>query len=468
MKKLIYIALIALALNNRGYSQTITLPEKLAFSTAEGFGQNATGGRGGSIIYVTNLNESGSGSLRAAIETSGARIIIFRVGGTIDLANSRLTISNPNITIAGQTAPGGGIAIANGTLVIQASNVIIRHIRARSSYDNDDCIRIKHSGSGTLENIILDHVSVSWGKDGNLDISNGLNITVQNTLISKNIKSCLVNFDSKNISYIRNIFALVDQRVLRGNTIGHLDLTYEMINNYLYGVNVPGGPSQGLKTTTENNVCEKSNDFSISSSFLIDNIPPNPANGEPNTIENSYYYATGNDIGDAYSYQLRPTIASQYIFDVPLYRSSYTPLPIVGLKAKLLADTGAGALIPQGLDSHDLGIISNINSKTGTIAETGTLPTIASGTPYADSNNDGISDTWASLHGISSASEVKAEYEIDGKTVINDAEYTALEIFLAELAGDFDRLPLDDGPDPEIPVRNNEQKKAAATNILNW
>ncbi|MEQ8219811.1 MAG: Ig-like domain-containing protein, partial [Arenibacter sp.] len=84
-----------------------------AFPGAEGFGQYATGGRGGKVLFVTNLNNSGSGSLREALEASGPRTVIFRVGGTINLS-SGIVIKNPNLTIAGQTAPGGGILIKGG------------------------------------------------------------------------------------------------------------------------------------------------------------------------------------------------------------------------------------------------------------------------------------------------------------------------------------------------------------------
>ena len=105
--------------------------QQLAFPTAEGYGKYTVGGRGGTVYEVTNLNDAGAGSLRAAVEASGARIVVFRVCGTITL-NSNLTISNPNITIAGQTAPGEGITIRNSKVNLGGSvDLIVRNVRFR-------------------------------------------------------------------------------------------------------------------------------------------------------------------------------------------------------------------------------------------------------------------------------------------------------------------------------------------------
>src|SRR4030066_2582757 len=118
-----------------------------AFPGAEGFGASTTtGGRGGTVCKVTNTNDSGSGSLRHCINQTGARYIVFTTGGTITLSSGlNILPANSNVTIAGQTAPGGGIQIRNGALRISGSNVIVRGLRIRSGLTgtNDDCISIE-------------------------------------------------------------------------------------------------------------------------------------------------------------------------------------------------------------------------------------------------------------------------------------------------------------------------------------
>ncbi|HLO14114.1 MAG TPA: hypothetical protein VK206_04735, partial [Anaerolineales bacterium] len=143
----------------------------VAFPGAEGFGAQSVGGRGGKVIEVTNLNDSGPGSLRACAAAQGPRICVFRTGGTIT-TQSEIVVTNPFLTIAGQTAPGGGITLrasqsyTGETLVISTHDVIIRYVRFRAGASAlANSVRRSLTLNNGGYNIILDHDSLSWATD---------------------------------------------------------------------------------------------------------------------------------------------------------------------------------------------------------------------------------------------------------------------------------------------------------------
>ncbi len=157
-------------------------PAQLAFPGAEGYGRFARGGRGGKVVVVSNLNDSGPGSLRAAVENEiGPRTIVFNVSGLITL-KSRLNITDPYVTIAGQTAPGKGICIRHATFGITGNDVIVRFIRVRLGKPN-----VSYGGMGLTgcDYSIVDHCSISWTMDEAFSSRGAKNITLQRTLISE-------------------------------------------------------------------------------------------------------------------------------------------------------------------------------------------------------------------------------------------------------------------------------------------
>ena len=158
-------------------------PRQLAFPGAEGAGRFAQGGRGGRVIEVTTLADSGPGSLRAAVEAKGPRMVVFAVGGIITL-ESKLVATNPYLTVAGQTAPGQGITIRKyGFGLSGAHDTIIRHVRVRPG--NIAGVTLDGMGMQGSNHAIIDHASISWTLDEAFSSRSARNITLQRTLISE-------------------------------------------------------------------------------------------------------------------------------------------------------------------------------------------------------------------------------------------------------------------------------------------
>lgn len=241
------------SLNGKPYIPWAQRPDDLpqadipAFPGAYGGGEYSFGGRGGKVITVTNTNDSGPGSLRAACRTAGARIIVFNVAGLIML-KTPIIIKAPYVTIAGQTAPGDGVCIAGESFWISTHDVVIRYMRFRRGI-TDVGRRDDACGGDPVGNIMIDHCSCSWGLDETISIyrhmyfpekgSKGekypsVNVTIQNTIAAQGLDTYNHAFGStlggENCSFLRNLWA---DNTGRNPSIGWNGI-FTFTNNVIY------------------------------------------------------------------------------------------------------------------------------------------------------------------------------------------------------------------------------------------
>jgi pectate lyase len=414
-----------------------------AFPGAEGYGAMSVGGRGGRVIEVTNLNDSGSGSLRAAVETSGARIVIFRVSGTIELQKA-LKIKYPYITIAGQTAPGGRICLKGYNFNIAADHVIVRYMRFRlgdNTLQETDTVTVS---SG--RNIILDHCSASWSVDETLstDVDTNVmgNLTVQWCMITESLdcsihsKGChgygslLRGCYNNGYSFHHNLYAHHKGRSPRpGNynsyTTDPDGLILDFRNNVIYnwGGSYAGYNADTTSVTKMNFVCN--------------------------------YYKTGPNSTNSYAYQESCTYCRAYFSDnwmngicpadpwslvrfsgfTEAAKAAYmlsSPLSVAqvntddALTAYGLVLADAGATFPER-DTADVRVINEVVDGTGGIIndedEVGGWPELASTAPPQDSDHDGMPDDWELAHCLDPSDSSDANGDRDGDGYTNIEEY---------------------------------------------
>jgi pectate lyase len=453
----------------------------VAFPGAQGGGALSVGGRGGTVYLVTNTADSGAGSLRACIDASGPRTCVFRTGGTIALL-SPLMVLNPFLTIAGQTAPGGGIQITgpsganapgNPAFLVRTHDVVIRYLRIRRGHNAGEiCNQSPWSCGASVEvlsnwasdnpyNIMFDHISAEWSNYDALVIvgSNGVtnqphSITVSYSILGEElggagqvVGAAFGGYAGQgpaapdamtDLDVHHNLFAGTSHRmplmtVNSGRLVNNFVYAWtyypmrskglrDFINNYFSVRSGQVAPSHEIQAWTEN----AGNDTSVAPSFyLIGNVGPTDPSGTSNwsmtalTVNESASEAS-SPLSGAYQRSSPIPTPTRYIpivADLVSNISSASGLllntartaPYDGVGAsRNLGCSGKWADAQDSVDSRIVNAVANGTTLFGSYtyqglwaspqsqADLGGWPTLAAGTPCADSNNNSLPDVWES------------------------------------------------------------------------
>ena len=447
-----------------------------AFPGAEGHGRYVTGGRGGRVIYVTNLNDDNSpGSLRYAINQSGARTILFQVSGTIQL-RSNLTISNGDVTIAGQTAPGDGITIRDYTVRINADNVILRFLRFRmgdETNQENDAI-----WGRDRKDIIIDHCSISWGTDELASFYDNENFTMQWCILSESLRNSVHNkglhgyggiWGGRNASFHHNLLAHNDSRNPRfcGSRYSNqpaLELV-DFRNNTLYNWGSNSAyAAEGGRYNIVNNYYKAGPATTSNRSRILQPYADDGSNSQPRGTFGTFYI-TGNLVTAS------AANTSNNWLGVSLHSSfgSYAPgITLNDIKSDVefnpsevtthTAQTAyekvlryAGASLKR--DTIDKRILHDVSTGTATCTDggngstnglidtqraTGGWPELTATAAPADSDNDGMPDHWEEANRLDKFNAA------DALLTTIDGSYPNLEVYLNSLVEEIIRSSLED------------------------
>ncbi|MFB2121256.1 SUMF1/EgtB/PvdO family nonheme iron enzyme [Parapedobacter sp. 2B3] len=409
-----------------------------AFPGAEGFGAFTQGGRGGKVYIVTTLEDYDAdepvieGSLRQAVEAEGPRTIVFEKGGLISLKRI-LLISNPFITIAGQTAPGDGICLKDFSLVIETDEVIIRHIRSRLGEDQRQELDAVSINFGN--NIILDHCSASWSTDEVLSSYSEM-VTIQWCIIAEGLfhsfhpkgphsMGSIIEGKTGAISLLNNIYAHNNSRnPLIQNKGEEPGAVVEIRNNVIYDWGeLPGytsNPGQARINYVNNYIKPGPSTSDRSRQYAFE-----PENHYTNIyIAGNYHAANQGDTTD----NTRLLMASDSLRKEVVLEVPYPTLPYQQMDAETLFETvlnHAGATLPKR-DAVDQRIVNDVRTGTGKIInsqnDVGGWPTYAAGISPLDTDRDGMPDEWEDEHGldIANGSDHAADNDGDGYTNLEE------------------------------------------------
>ena len=435
-----------------------------AFPGAEGFGSTTAGGRGGKIIEVTNTQDSGPGSLRAAVEAEGPRTVIFRVGGIIELEQN-IRISSPFITIAGQTAPGNGICLKNGGFWVRTHDVIIRGIYARpgdSEIGEDPGTRrgiwITSTGAPTdVYNIIVDHCSFSWAVDKNINIFGKLGsqivreITFQWCIIAEGLAvpraGMTISSKCNDISIHHCLFL----KNFRENPNVDTESRVELINNFVYNwestafevsnsggtVNTVDAVNNIFKPGPRTKLCGNKDDrrgivmrtrdrnFQLGTQVYVSgNIGPGRLTGLEDEWETVQHAYTECIPPPTVFQSLEPVVNSGTVTIDPLTNPD-------AFQDFLLDNVGVVVLDNLGdrrRDAVDSRLINEVQHSLGDFtvdspADVGGYPIYPAGNPPVDDDRDGMPDAWEIAHDLNPDNPDDHRDDRNGDGYTNIEEY---------------------------------------------
>lgn len=430
-------------------------PAQLAFPGAEGYGRFAVGGRGGKVVEVTNLNDSGSGSLRDAVDQAiGARTIVFNVSGNIKLA-SRLVVNQPYITIAGQTAPGEGITISKAPVGLTGNDGVIRFLKVRigggTTYDGMGLTGANHS--------IIDHCSISWTIDESFSSRSAHNITLQRTLISEALN--VAGHDKYGIGQKHGYAATIGGDV---GSFHHNLLAHNEGRNWSMGGGLNGDGYYSGKLDIRNNVVynwgHRTTDGGAAEVNFVNNFYKPGVSTKIFVALNAQiegvgkgkqqYYFDGNvmpgyfneknqDIGRKFTVSNKANVDYPVFLPKPFFESSVNTQSAEAAYKNVLSDVGANQPF---FDKHDIRIVDETlkgtfsfkGSKSGlgglidNETDAGGFPNFANEKRPTDwdTDHDGLPNWWEKAFGLNENSKVgdfseaNSDIDKDGFTQLDD------------------------------------------------
>ena len=459
------IVFLIITIVSSAQTQTFETTLPVAFPGAEGYGAHTTGGRGGKVILVTNLDDAGVGSFRAAAEMKGKRIIVFTVSGTIHL-ETKLSIKS-DATIAGHSAPGEGICIADQSVSLGGDNIIVRYLRFRmgdkfqkggmvDGNGGDDAF-----GGTKRKNIIIDHCSISWSTDEAFSVYAGDSTTLQWNLIAEPLNYSY-HYETGDTGYEHhgfgaiwgglhltahhNLFAHCNNRTPRFNGIRHTPTEFvDYRNNVIYnwgGNNIYAGEGGDYNIINNYYKAGPNTKPDVQSQIV------NPGRNEK--IGFGKWYVDGNYVEGAKAISRDNwngiTMGNKGTNEDKLATIINKPHP-----SYYLANTESATAAYESVlkyvgasfrrDTLDVRIINDVKNKTGRFIDVqggyphGTAyeetihawPTLKSGVLPLDTDADGIPDEWEKKHGLNPA-DAK-----DSALFTLDKKYSNIEVYLNSL-----------------------------------